>query len=220
MASYDVVKLVGNEVAPAGQRISSILFRLTEEEKKKGGTKKENKCSIIPMIQQFKMGDAITSENLANALNAVLIDWQDELIRTLVVAGGAITLDDAAISLDSVLVYATTESQRKRMTKEAIAAWFEAALAEPLAIAMMPRFPNPDEDPEIEKMNNEKIAAILCSYRDGYAKLAAVKPALGKTDAERLLKNIHRAADDGMKKELMRKLELIITPPQLDLMDI
>ena len=32
--SYAVVKLVGNEVAPAGERIASILFRLTEEEKK------------------------------------------------------------------------------------------------------------------------------------------------------------------------------------------
>lgn len=210
-SKFAVVTLTDKTNAPEGYRLAQILFRHTEEDKKKGKAKKDNLAVAVPALPDLKVGDTITSENLARAINAAIIDWQDGLIRSLVVDGGAVELDANRITLDAVLVYATTESQRKRMTKEAIGAWFDTALAQPLAEALLKKEP---------QMPDAKLAAIIGNYKDAYSKLAGVKPALNKANAESLKKQLTRAPDDGMRKELDRKLDLIINPPQVDLIDI
>lgn len=208
--SYKVEILTDKSAAPAGFRLSQILFRYTEANKKKGEKKRDNLCVSVPCLPDLKAGDPLT-ELMAKALNNCLLDWQDELIRTLAVDGGATEIHESKITLDAILTHATTESQRKRMTKEAIGAWFDIALAEKLATAILKKAPH---------TKSEQVASTIESYRELYCSLAAVKPAVTKQNAERLLKQIARAPEDGMRKELERKLDLILNPPQVEIPDI
>lgn len=203
--TYPVVKLTKDVNIPEGHRLSTILFRQAE-----GKQKRENLAVAVPTLAPVTHQN-ITDE-LLTAVNALIIDWQDDLIRTLIVDGGATELDEARIDFAATIKSALAASTSRRLNGEAIGAWYDSNLAQPLAAAVIAK-----AQERKEAISDEKVAGILAGYRSAFMKLAAVKPAISKANAQQLLAALAKGTTDAMAKELARKLDLIINPTEITL---
>lgn len=219
--SYAVSLLSALEVlpVPAGMRLAAINYKLMDKQKKAGKSKPDNKGVFVPLLKVGSMdfgcmpgdtADTDSAPQLRTVIADMLADQQDELIRKHINEGLA-ELKDEHINASSLLAFMTAQQDSRRLTKEAIGAFFDAELAATLGAMICNKQGWDAASLTLEQ--SAGIAKTTSEYRDAYCKLAAVSPTITKDDAERMTRVIDGSeSQQPIASTLVAKLDRIINP--------
>jgi len=201
---HDVRSYTGNEKALDGQRLVTVSFK-TPSEPAPGFVKPANVCVSIPVIAV-----QVSPVELQAAMQEQLEGLQDALIRSLYLASlesrtPLTQLSDSAIGYAALKQFAEAEAISKRLTKDAVSLWFDAAVSSDLMLALANAMKLPDE------MNEEqqaKLDAALTQYKALVTSLASPKASIAPRIAEQMEKAIILAPEgDRMRKLLLSKVQ-------------
>lgn len=213
----------GTERAAAGNRLSLILFR-----SKKGEAKKQNYYAELPVLE------LAASDAMPTAINSYLQDavnkLQDDVIRDavcytdeddkIVVRSSFLPLTLAQLDWQGLADFASATKASTKLSKAAIEAWYDEQVAPTIAEKAAAKLGIADVSTAAPEQM-QQIEKLLTSYQAAFAKMAAVAPNLAIEDAKALRKLTEIAEqDDGITKQLISRLDKIITPSSLGLGDL
>ena len=212
------VKIDSSAPANATHRLCVLDFKTPSDKKDDREYKKPaSRCVSVPIISL-----EVVPEILKDALQDAFADMQDALIRTKFMAAlesskdgnPSVTILDSDISPAAVASYAAEKAISGKLSGEKIGAWFDAALADPLMLALANAMQYSDE---VTPEQQAKLDAAIKQHRTYLAKLAG--PAqLPPTLTKQLLQAVKLADDDKIKRQLQSKLETFLAPKEESIM--
>lgn len=124
----------------------------------KGGEKqgKESKGAIVPRLTDGYLQTILNNPAGFDAFRNLIEGVQEKLARQVYDAGRE-TLTQEDIGVDAIIGYLTAENAVARFSKEAIAGWFAADMAAPLAAALSAKGM---QEVAIEKISGVFLAAF------------------------------------------------------------
>jgi len=212
---HDVRSYTGNEKPLDGQRLVTVTFK-TPSQPEVGFVKPANVCVSIPVIAV-----QVSPVELQNAMQEQLESLQDALIRSLYLQSleekKPITqLSDSMIGYAALKTYAEAEALSKRLTKDAIAAWFDSAISSDLMLALANAMKLPNE---MNAAQQSRLDAALTQYKALVTSLASPKASIAPRIAEQMEKAIVLAPEgDRMRKLLLSKVQGFKTEKTVELL--
>lgn len=201
-----------------GQRLSKVTFKtITDKESPLCGIKRESKCVSMPLVA---IDDVIG--NVA-ALAPVMVEYlhsvQDKITRELVEAG-AVSVAMDAISIAACIDWLESNNESGRLTKESVGSWFDAEIAESLAMVLGEKL-GVSEVPT--NAQSEQVLKVLGSFKDKVSALAGGKTSYEPKLCESLKKCLELApAGDVLAQRFTKRLDKMIADSAgaVDLMDL
>ena len=154
-----------------------------------------------------------------STLNAYLVqcmqDVQDKVIRR-VTDGGRNIITDSDIAMDVLAQYLEeTDENIGRISKDKIAAWFDASMADTLMLAFADRLgvsdnPTPDEAKKLEQ--------TCKGYKDVFGTLAAKNPTVDPKVGANLLKALDMIPADAFSLRIRGIVDKAMKQPEVDLL--
>jgi len=212
---HDVKLYSGNEKPLDGQRLVTVTFK-TPSQPEPGFVKPANVCVSIPVIAV-----QVNPVELQSAMQEQLEGLQDALIRSLYLQSleekKPITqLSDSMIGYAALKTYAEAEAISKRLTKDAIAAWFDSAISSDLMLALANAMKLPNE---MNAAQQSRLDAALTQYKALVTSLASPKASIAPRIAEQMEKVIVLAPEgDRMRKLLLSKVQGFKTEKTVELL--
>src|SRR6266850_912819 len=214
-AMHDVRSYTGNEKPLDGQRLVTVTFK-TPSEPKQGFVKHANVCVSIPQIAV-----QVNPVELQAAMQEQLEQLQDALIRSLYIAScesktPLTQVSDTSIGYSALKAFAEAEAISKRLTKDAISAWFDSAVSSDLMLALANAMKLPNE---MNAEQSKKLDAALSQYKSLVTSLASPKASIAPKIAEQMEKAIVLAPEgDRMRGLLLQKVQGFKTEKVVELL--
>ena len=159
-----------------GQRLAKFSWKtVTDKSNAMYGIKRDSKCVSLPVITDDAIATNIValSPAIANFLHGV----QDKMIREMLEVGNNIsTVTTESISIAAICDWLEESDESGRLTKESVGTWFDAEVAESLALALSDRLGVSDVPTTAE---SDKIMSVVAAFKGKIAALAG-----GKTSYE------------------------------------
>lgn len=200
---------VSTIVDTANNRMVKVRFK----ENRKTGEKKENKFVEIP---QIRIADI---ESHFDALVPHFISYletvQDSICRGRIDSLSPVSaIPSEDITMIGVIDYLETEATGGRLTKDAIAQWFDASLSGELSMALCEKMGVNDPD-ELTDSQASKITATVNAFREKLSSLSGGKTSYPVDICQRLLNALAYVSDtsDVMASRLTKRLEQMIAKP-------
>jgi hypothetical protein len=210
-STHSVVGYTGKEKAFADQRLSKVTWKTDKET----GVKKDSVCVSLPVITAQMVVDNIAA--LAPAVAEYLMTVQDKIVRERVEAGAA-QITDAEISTAAICEYLVESDSNTggRLTKESVGVWFDSALADSLAMALMEKMGVSEIPSDAE---SAQILKVVGTFKEKITALAGGKTSYPVSLAASLKKAIELApADDALAAKFAARLDKMMQVQEVDLL--
>lgn len=193
---HTVVPFVaGTTKAFTDQRLIKVGYKTTKD--KKTGAEIPPKYPSIAISVPFLDDSSIAerTEDFLPYIKAMIETAQDGIVTSLYESRDGVLsqVSDDELNLDSVLSFLEAESLGGRLTKDAIAAWFDSQVADNLFVIVAEKLkftePNAEQTKTIEKH--------VKTYRDVMAMLAGGKTILTPSQIKGCKHAISLAGDAG-----------------------
>lgn len=199
-----VTPFTGTESAPAGCRVVALHWKERKAtDTKPAVAKRASMTVIVPSI----MVTSVEPECLKDAVQEAIDEAQDALIRSLVESGSVLISHDA-VDAKAVAAYCAAVATSKRLNKPAILQWFDSSLQNKVIAkitAILVTDPTKQTDADVTK-----IIAATEVYRSQFAELAAPKPTITLSNAEKLLAWASQSEQkDSVYDSIVSKLNVI-----------
>lgn len=214
------VYVSGKSIALTGQRLAKFSWktRTVEVNGKEEKVKPESKCVSVPVIadSDIKGNIDILIPHIKSYLNSV----QDSIIRNKFETNmNLANITDSDISISSIVQFleSTDSNDSARMTKESVRAWFDAEIADNLAIILADKLgvssvPTDEESDRIMKtiaVFGEKISSLSSGKTTFDVKTArSIKNAIEIVESE----------DDVYKVRFIARLDKMMAVEEIDLL--
>lgn len=194
----------GAETAPKGMRVVSLHWKERKATDTKPAVAKRASVScIVPSI----IIAAFEPACLLDAVQDAIDEAQDSLVRSLVESGSTLIPHDA-VNAVAVAAYCAAVATSKRLNKPAILQWFDSSLQDKVIAkitAVLVTDPSKQTDADVTK-----IIAATEVYRSQFAELAAPKPTITLSNAEKLLAWAQQSEQkDSVYDSIVSKLNVI-----------
>lgn len=186
-----------------GQRLSKISYKT----RKVNGieSKLQSMCASIPCVNVSEVQENIAA--FTGHVVALIESTQDAMIREMY-ESGLTNVDGQAIGIVQVLEYLDAQSSGSRLTKEEVTTWFDAILADVLAIAFAEKLGINSDGSNLTPELENKISCSVNVYRDKISSLSGGKTRFPAEVCDKLIKALEFADDaDVMKVRFVRRLE-------------
>lgn len=199
--THDVRSNVAKDVkAFEGQRLVSLWFKQSKEQKEKG---LEAHKPVAVSIPSLTLTDSETL-SLKSYLVGYIQEVQNKIVRSKVEEGSTF-IQDSDISLQACIEFLEEDSKGARLSGEAIGEWFSNTLADVLTVAFAERLGVSDIPTEYE---TSKLSALVGMYKAKFASLASPKTSYSKEITQNLLKALELVdEDDALKVRFTKRLE-------------
>lgn len=119
---YQLSSLAKLGDAPVGMRECSLIFKLSEEEKKAGKVKKESLGCFLPLVSQSLYDSFVLSTKGEAAIKGLIEQLQGKLVRKVFLENGR-SPSSADFTLEA-LFEVVESAPSVRLSKELITKWF------------------------------------------------------------------------------------------------
>lgn len=189
--THDVVSNADKKAkAFEGQRLVSLWFKQSKEQKAQGVEAKKPVAVSVPVL-------SLSNEQLVT-VKAYVVSYfqsvQDKIIRSKV-EDDASFITDSDISLEACIAFLEEDSKGARLNGEAIGEWFTETLADVLTVAFAEKLGVSDTPTEYE---TKKLETLVGMYKTKFASLASPKTSYPKEVSENLLKALELVGDDDI----------------------
>jgi hypothetical protein len=178
-----------------GKEVEDGFYMVRKIEK---GTGLESKGVVIPKIEQ----EVIVASLENGAVFEAVCQWYQEQVGEVVkarISAGATSIIPSDYSLEQLVEYLQAEEVKQgRVSKEKIAAWFDANVSYTLTKAFTEK---------LGQVENEKMVAILNAYKVQFASLAKREVSLSDPVAANLSKALELLPESNMKEYCKAKIE-------------
>ncbi len=192
---------------PTGFRLSEIKWRLTEEAKNKGATKRSPVCVPLPFIKLLVEPlclSEVVQESIENAQDAMVAAYINLQIKEHTNWNMILKTIPSEISTpDGLASLLAEERARGRLSKESITAYFDSSLLEPLLASLVSRNP---------EMDDTALSTAANRYKDALTVLASPRAILPIKSAIALDKVVELGTDGKVRRALKEKLNSFINP--------
>lgn len=187
-----------------GQRLAKVTYKVDS----KTGVKPESKAVSIPVVTWNEVEPFLAS--LKGEFVALVHTAQDKMIRALIESGQT-SINEEDIAMSSVISHLMDTTGR--LTGEAIRAWFDESLKEPLMLAFAPKLgivetvaPTPEQE--------AKLAKVLKGYEDSFAKLASGAASFNQMQKNNMIKALELVETDyesiPLKDKFVTRLSKVV----------
>jgi hypothetical protein len=205
--THDILPFTaGKSEALTGQRLAKLQWKTT----KKNPAKYKNHCVSIPPISQAWCEDS----RLIPYIRTMLEETQDSLIKSLFEGkgGNLKTVHDSEIDIDAMIAFLEAEDAGGRLTKEAIASWFKAAVSDSLYAFIGEKLGFLSEN----QVPNEDQDRVIKQHVSGYADVFGMLAGGATILAEKQIRNLQNALalieEDEMSERLEKRLQSMLAP--------
>lgn len=161
---HNIVPYVIGVTKPfSGQRLATVTYKTD----KVTGIKPESVCVSVPPVSEQDIRTHM--EEFIPHVKALIERSQDAIIRNLHESKKE-NVSDSELSVESVLEFLNEEASGGRVTKKDAQEWFDAVIADPLAVALANRL-GVSEEPTQEQ--SAKIEKMLADFKSNVASLTA-----------------------------------------------
>lgn len=160
------------------------------------GTGKNSLGVIIPSLTAEQFVQALENETVFNAARNWLQEMQGEMLKSKMVEGENLYKSHLALS-ELVEFLNAEEVKQGRISKERIAQWFDASVAETLKRAFTEKLGN---------IENDKMLEILKTYKAQFMNLAKREIILPEQVKVNLNKALNLLNDSAMKEYCLMKI--------------
>lgn len=209
---HQVVPFVAGKTAPfTGQRLAKVGYKSTEKNPAKFP-------SVAVSVPQIALTDVEQNyKALLPHISTMLENAQDGLIRSLYEAkdGSLEAVSDDDISVPAIIAWMEAEATGDRLTKDAIVAWFDRVMADPIYVLIAEKLgfapengvPNQEQDAVIRK--HVKV------YKDVFSMLAGGKTILQEKQIKGCKTALALVEDDSVSVKLNARLTAMEKKPDL-----
>jgi hypothetical protein len=149
---------------------------------------------------------AVQPEVLQVALQDSVNDLQDSLVRFIIDEQKKVLFPQSDVSVSAVASFAATQATSRRLNKEVLGSWFDAALQDKLMTALTSALNIGSNASDVEVT---KLIQAVQQHRSKVCELSAPRPAINVQQAKQLCKAVSLADDDSIKTQLLSKLDAL-----------
>lgn len=203
-----------------GQRLSKVTWKTCNDKNSAYyNIKRESKCVSLPALVVSDVSDNLVV--LAPHIIQFLSGVQDKMVREMLDAGGnVVSISTASVSVAAICEYLESSDESGRLTKESVGVWFDAVVADNLAVLLSEKL-GVSEVPTDSESN--KVLAAVSAFKGKVAALAGGKTSYEPKVCKSLLNAIALApSDDVLAARFTRRLEKMIedASKEVDLMEL
>ncbi len=191
--------------ALSGQRLSTHSWKTT----KVGDTeyKRPSVCVSIPLVTSAEIAENVTA--LIPVIASFLQDTQDKMIRESLNVGKHgeyVHVTQESISVGAMIEWLESSNESGRLTKEVVAEWFDAEIAETLMVELAVKL---GVSEECTQADSDKIEAIVGEFKNKISALAGGKTVYPVGIAKQLKKAVELVgnSDDVLKGRFLVRLD-------------
>lgn len=207
---HAMVPFTAGESKPfTGQRLAKVGYKKTKDQP----SPPASICVSVPHIDPAQVEH--NWERLLPYIADMLENAQDGVIRSLYESGHHVMRDisDDDISVGACISYLAAEKHGSRITKEAIALWFDSEIADNLAVTIAEKLGFDDLTPD----NMPVVQKHVGTYKQVISMLAGGKTVLEPKQIKGCRNAIALAgADAGIGSKLLARLDEMERKPVID----
>lgn len=208
-----VIPFTGKEAAPSGYRVIGIHYKERKATSDKPAVAKKPSvalCAPCIIIQ------SIEPASLQSACQEAINELQDALARQLVEQGKT-SIPFADLAATAIAAFAAEQATSKRLNKDGIVSWFDSSVQPALMAALTAAL---ELGTDATDLDMTKLIQAVGVYRSRFAELAAPKPAISVSDAEKLLKWANKSTDleSTVAASVVSKLNLLTKRTEVELL--
>lgn len=194
---------------PASYRLARIIRKASA----KDSNGMESQGCHVPTYSWN--ADHMSNDIIRAYMEQCIMDVQDKCIRK-VTDGGRNIITDSDISMDALAIFLEeTDENIGRISKDRIAAWFDASLADTLMLAFAERLGVSDNATPDQV---RKLEQVCRGYKDVFAGLAAKAPSVEPKVGASLLKAVDMIPADAFSLRVRGIIERAMAQPEVDLL--
>jgi hypothetical protein len=204
-----VVAYTSGQTKPMhGQRLASFNWKTsTDKDSLWFGLKRASKAVSVPVI-----ADEVITSNLPLLIPHVrsyLAGVQDKIIRAAMETNdNLLHITNESIGIAAILEYLEDSDESGRLTKESVAAWFDASIADNLMVALGEKM-GAGEEPTAAQ--SKQCEALVSQFKAKIAALAGGKTSYPQKLAMSLQKVVNLApSDDVLAVRFSNRLQKMI----------
>lgn len=201
--------------ASEGQRLVRILYKATRGGKAVSNPRK-SACVSVPML-----GEALNDSQI-NALLphiTLLLESAQDGICKAAYERKAVSVSSSELSVDCCIAYLDDDATGNRLTREAVAEWFNETLQDVCIVAFSDKFFGVGKEFANDSPEMLRITQTVNVYRDKISSLAGGKTQFSVANCESLLKVLELSPDDdAMATRFTRRLQKMVAD-QRDTLD-
>lgn len=174
-AGHSVVTYDGKNKPFTGQRLAKFSWKtVTDKTSSMYNIKRDSKCVSLPTLKDTDIASNLVAltPHIASYLHSV----QDKMIREMLEASNVSTVRSEDITVAAICEWLDGNDESGRLTKESVANWFDASVAEMLAMTLSEKLGVSEVPTDAE---SAKIIAVVEAFKGKIAALAG-----GKTSYE------------------------------------
>lgn len=212
--TYKIVFHVDSMKARPNYRLAIIRFK---ETKNADGSKKKAPAARSVEIPDIRI--AVNPACLSDALTASFQEYQDAIIRQHIegLQDGSLAPTETSIKWEQINEQAVSDyflanAASGKLSKDAIATWFDDSLAEILGMAVVEAKPN---------FSEAELATTLDAYKKQICGLASPRSSYPEQLAKQLRKAVAMAPSSKVQESLINKLDMHLKPKEeVSLLDL
>lgn len=216
-----ITPLTDSTVALSGQRLSCIRYKGTAAKVDASGVIVKpavpalpSRACSVPVISDVAIRGNL--DRLMPHVVAMIYKVQDDIIRERI-AGKAVHVTNAEISVESCCNWLEEVENGGRMTKVGLQSWFDATLVESLTVRLADKMGISDTPTAAEV---SKVDALVAEYKDKISALAGGKTSYSPKLAKSLIAAVELVpSDDDIGVKLTAKLVKMRDAVEVSLFD-
>lgn len=187
--------------------LSGTIAVTCEYRHKKDTPAKDRRDNVYVLVSDKAVNDCIAAENVAR-LAPYVQGFISDTISTMVKEKhkkGETSVYAESVSLDNVLAYLDAQAESGRLSREAIASWFDASMSDALTAKAITAIGADEET--ITDEQAAKVIAIVNGYKERYSSLASPATVVAIDTAQKLVKLVEEiAVDTRIGKQILSRL--------------
>lgn len=204
-AQFNITPHHDNKTVREGYRLAVIRYK---ETKNADGSKKP--AQPARSVELPIVAISVNPPELRVALQEAVNELQDNVVRSHLeqLAEGTISPQQqphvtwSQINHAGISSWCEQNAATGKLSKEAIGAWFDAELEEPLGLAFI----------AAGITDETKMAAAIAAYRGTIVSLASPRASYPQDKAQQLIKAINKAAPSKTREQLLTKATAFLAP--------
>lgn len=208
-ANHNVVPYISGKTKPfTGQRLATVTYKtITDKSHPLCGVKRESKAVSLPVIESDTI--EVNLGALMPHIKSLCYGAQDKILREYLDDNpNAVSISNELISIGAILEYLDNSNESGRLTKESVASWFDASIADTLTVTLADKLGVSDTPSETE---TRQINAVMKEFKDKVSALAGGKTSYTPKVCESLKKCLALApADDVIAARFVARLDKMI----------
>lgn len=204
---HNVNPFVAGKSQPlTGQRLAKVGYKTT----KKQAAKFPSVCVSVPKLEDAQIIPEL--ERMIPYVRTMLENAQDGIIRSLYESsnGNLSSVADSELDVSACIAFMDAESNGGRLTKEFLASWFDANIADNLTVAVAEKLGT-------ENVEDARIVKTVKAYKDMITALSGGATFYQPEQVKSLQKAISLSSeDDDTAHKLTKRLDSMINREKIE----